>query len=279
MHKPLSNCNVSRPYQNVGDTVADIPRQTLRSIRKRLGLPASGDVGTLSTMIGSLRDKASEFVGEPVTVAAISRPHIAALYSEDLSDAFEYLSIDWLEIFSYGAQHELQPIYTTKAAHAGNGHGLCADYRDPVTCRKEERNLPVRWALSVAYTDASLFTSLVRLGDAYSLEEGPALERAMHLGFGARHEESYWEKVRDMLRHPIVSSPIERDVSMVLLCGDAAQEPRFRALFDEVVSELIDGEPEEFDHDPQFSAAKGVAELAKRELYTRRQESDGESDL
>jgi hypothetical protein len=256
-----------------------MPRQALRSIRKRLGLPASGDVGTLSTVIGSLRDKASEFVGEPVTAAAISRPHLAALYTEDLSDAFEYLSIDWLEVLSYGARHELQPIYTTKAVHAGNGHGLCADYRDVVNCREEERNMPGRWALSVAYTHASLFTSLVTLGDAYSLEEGPAFEGAMHLGFDERNKDSYWEKVRDMLRYPIVDSPIERDVSMVLLCGDAAQEPRFRDLLNEVVSELIDGEPEVLDSDPEFSAAKGVAELAKRELYTRRYRQDGESDL
>jgi hypothetical protein len=60
----------------------------MRDSRKKLGLPASKDVGTLSEVIKALQKDAETFVGQPISAATISIPHLAALYGEDLHDAF-----------------------------------------------------------------------------------------------------------------------------------------------------------------------------------------------
>lgn len=73
-----------------------------------------------------------------------------------------------------------------------------------------------------------------------------------------------------MLRSPVVDSMIPRNVSMVLLFGDATEEPKFRRVLEEVVDDVIDGEPGIVDQQPEFSVAKGTAELAKREFFRRR---------
>ncbi|RYC61158.1 hypothetical protein CHU98_g5054 [Xylaria longipes] len=187
----FSNHEVSQPYQDVGEAIRDSPRRTVRNTRKRLGIPSSGDVGTLGNMIHALRDQASEFVGEPVSAAAISIPHLAALYGEDLHDAFEYLSLAYLEFFPFS---NFRPIHASIAAYAGNGLGLCRDYRDAAACEEEEFHIPSQFALAVSYTHTSLTTSQAHVSNAYYLEETPTLEN-LRLGYDARHQESYWEAV------------------------------------------------------------------------------------
>jgi len=213
----------------LGEEISDMPRQYARDFRKKLGLPASKDVGTISNMIRALRDKASEFVGQPVTAAAISILHLAALYGEDLFDAFEHLSLVYLE---FGSFRSLRPIPATISAYVGNGHGLCEDYREVAACKEEEAHIPSRFALSVSYTDTSLITSQARLSNANSLDEGPTREN-LRLGYNARHQEGYLEAVRDMVRSPIVDIGARNNLSIVLLLGDATEELSFRQLLEE----------------------------------------------
>lgn len=259
----LSNHEVSQPYQDVGEAIRDSARRTARNTRKRLGLPSSRDVGTLSNMIRALRDQASNFVGEPVSAAAISIPHLAALYGEDLYDAFEYLSLVYLEFFPFS---NFRPIHASIAAYAGNGLGLCGDYRDAAACEEEELHIPSQFTLAVSYTHISMTTSQAHVSNAYYLEETPTLENLL-LGYDARHGGSYWEEVRNMLQSPVVDSPVRRNISMVLLFGDATEKPRFREVLEEVVDDVVGGEPEIVDQQPEFSAAKGAAELAKRAIF------------
>lgn len=247
---------------------------TLRNARKKLGLPASKDVGTLSNMIDLLRQQASFAVGEPISAATVSIPHLAALYGEDLTDAFEYLSLVYLEFYPFAGY--FTPIRAGSAAYAGNGVGLCADYTRPAACEDEERRIQSFYALTVSYTHASLTTSQAHMSNAYYLEEMPTLED-LRLGYDARHrveegEETYWDSVRNMLRYPVVTSPVQRNITKALVYGDAADEPKFREALGQVLGEVvIGGEPEIFDRDPEFSAAKGVAELAKRANFRQRQ--------
>lgn len=138
-------------------------------------------------MIRALWNQASAFVGKPVSAAAISIPHLAALYGEDVLDAFEYLSLAYLELFPLS---NFQPIYASIAAYAGNGLTLCEDYRAPAGCEEEELHMPSRFALAVLYTRTSLTTSQAHLSNAYSLEETQNLEN-LRLGYDARHEGSY----------------------------------------------------------------------------------------
>ncbi|KAM0809505.1 hypothetical protein AB5N19_09849 [Seiridium cardinale] len=270
-----SSQHTHKPHQNFREAIDDIPRQAWRDSRKRIGLPASGDVGTISNMVKALREQASSFVGETVSVAAISVPHLAALYGEDLHDAFEHLSLGHLEFYPFS---NLQPIPSTVAAYAGNGLGLCENYTDTAACHEEEARIPRRYALAVSYTHGGLITSQSKVALAYGIEEIPSLEN-LKLGYDARHEESYWEKVRHILRSPVVDSLILRNVSMVLLQGDATEQPRFREILDEVVDDVIHVQPDILDQEPIFSASKGTAELAKRAIFRQRQTTAIESEL
>lgn len=235
----------------------------MRDTRKKLGLPSSRDVATLCNMLRALRDQASSFVGEPVSAAAISVPHLAALYGEDLYDAFEYLSLVYVEFFPF---YDFRPIPAAIAAYAGNGLGLCADYRDAAACEEEELHISSLFALAVGYTHTGLTTSQAHVSSAYYLEETPTLEN-MHLGYDARCGfDSYWEAVRQYLERPMVTSPVQRNISMVVLFGDAVEKPEFREVLKQAIG-VIGGEPEIVDHQPEFSAAKGTAELAKRAIY------------
>ncbi|XDG03115.1 hypothetical protein ABKA04_002730 [Annulohypoxylon sp. FPYF3050] len=270
-----SSQHLHRPYQNVGKAIDDIPRQIWRDTRKKLGLPSSGDVGTLSKMIRALQDQAEDFIGEPVSAAAISIPHLAALYGEDLYDAFEYLSLVYLEFFPFSNFH---PIHTSIAAYDGNGLGFCSDYRDVEACKEEELHIPSRFALAISYTHTSLTTSQARISNAYYVEEVSALEN-LHLGYDERDGESYWEVVQDMLQYPILDSAIPRNFSMVILSGDAADKPRFREVLQGVVDNVIGGEPEVVDRRPEFSAARGTAELAKRAIFREINKLSTDSEL
>jgi hypothetical protein len=271
----MTNHIASKPHQNVREVIDDIPRQAWRDFRKKVGLPASGDVGTISNMVKALREQASNFVSEPFSVAAIFAPHLAALYGEDLHDAFEYLSLGHLEFYPFW---NLQPIPSTVAAYAGNGQGLCVNYTDTTACDREEARISRRYALAVSYTHSGLITSQAKVALAYGIEEIPSLEN-LQLGYDARHKEAYWENVRHMLWYPVVGSPPLRNVSMVLLQGDTAKQPRFREILDKVVDDIIHVRPDIFDQEPIFSAAKGTAELAKRAIFRQSQVAATESEI
>jgi len=273
---------VSQPYQTVGEAISDIPRQMHRESRKKIGLPASKDVGTLSKMIQSLEKEASAFVGQPISAATVSIPHLAALYGEDLYDAFEYLSLVYIKFFPF---YNYRPIHSTISAYAGNGLGLCDDYANATSCDEQERQMESLFILSISYTHSSLTASQAHVVGTFHLQETPTVED-LSLGYDARHnnpsENFYWESVRDAIRSPIITSPIRRNVTKVLLSGDAAQIPTFRKILKEAVYEVIDGDPEIIDHDPVYSAARGTAELAKRATFDQRMrlnESDAVFEL
>jgi hypothetical protein len=225
-------------------------------------------------MVSALRSNASAFTHEPISAATLSIPNLAALYGEDLRDTFEYLSLVYLEVFPF---FNHQPIRSTMTAYAGNGRGLCTDYRNATACEGEENSMESFHALTVSYTHASLTASLSRMASARFLEETDAAQD-LRLGYDARHDNSnedfYWEMVRDDLAYPVVQSPIPRNVSIVLVSGDAAEIPRFREILSEVVNRIIGGEPEVVDRDPTYSAAKGAAELAKRSIFNQRRGED-----
>jgi hypothetical protein len=261
----------------------DMPREHWRSTRKSFGFPASKDVGTVANMVRLLREKAAAFVGEPITAAAISIPYLAALYGEDLADAFEYLGLVYLEFVN---RFHLWHNHDSASTLAGNGLFLCPDYKNKTACQQwHNANFTRQFGVYISYTHASLYSSLNELGDPrYSMFEGEYPRTlALHLGYDSRQEEGYWDEVRSILGKPVIESPIPRNFSMVLLSGDAAEEPAFRKVLEEVVDEVINGNqdepPEVADLDPEYSPAKGLAELAMREIYKRKNRTVVASDL
>jgi hypothetical protein len=262
--------------------VTDYRRERWRSIRKAVGLPASKDVGTLSVIIAALRAKAEEFVGEPVSAVAISIPHLNALYGEDLNDACEHILLYWQEDDN-PTVYNFEATYKTKALYVNSGYALCKDYKNITACHEEEHDLdqiPNRYLWAVDYTDTSLFSGGSR-AQAYALEESEASEDSMHLGLTDRHQDHYWTKVDEKLSSSMYYGGLERNVSLVLLSGDAADNPKFREVLNEMIDYVLESEPERVFQDPEFSAAKGMAELAKRDLFRRKQahKENGRPDL
>ncbi|TRX88278.1 hypothetical protein FHL15_010845 [Xylaria flabelliformis] len=267
--RPMITCLItkqSQPVSDIGEGYSDIPRQIWRKALKKLWLPASRDVYTLSRMIRALREQASNFVGEPVSAATISIPHLAALYNEDIRDAFEYLSLLYIDFDPSPCY--FRPLHTVFASYAGNNLGICQDYKNDAACKEEEKHIQRQYVLTVGYTHTSLTTSQVSIVGCLFPAEAPALEN-LRLRYDTRHEEFYWDMVRDMLRSPVVDSWVQGNFSMVLLHGDATEKPRFREVLGEVINDVLDGQVEIIDQQPEFSAAKGAAELAKRAIFRK----------
>ena len=130
-----SSRHPSPPYDNLGESWDDMPRQYLRKARKAIGLPASSDIGCLAMMFSDLRVAVEEQVG-PITSAGVTTMNLVALYDEDLHDAFEYVSLEYITFPVGYVGHNI--LYETSAAYAGYGYGLCTDYdTDLEACRNE----------------------------------------------------------------------------------------------------------------------------------------------
>ena len=153
--------HLSPPYNKVGEAWDDMPRQYLRKARKAVGLPASQDVGHLAKMLSGLRTVVEERVG-PIMTAGLTTMHLAALYDEDLHDAFEYVGLKYITIPIGAVGHNI--LYETSAAYAGYGYGLCSDYKgDPEARKNQQWNMTDQAVMAVVYTDTALSVSFLTL--------------------------------------------------------------------------------------------------------------------
>ncbi len=168
------------PYSNLNELIKDKPRQVKRKARKAVGLPASEDGAVLAAMLKSLQDAVEDHLGHGTTAI----PHLLALYKEDILDAFEYLDLQFIDL-----PFRDKPLRETSAAYAGYGLGLCSNYTDLITCKRELDNWPQKVVMAVLYTQSALTVSLSITKSAYSLFEPQYrhLEDFI-LGYGARHD-------------------------------------------------------------------------------------------
>ncbi|KAL8711274.1 MAG: hypothetical protein Q9225_007136 [Loekoesia sp. 1 TL-2023] len=268
-----SSKHPSPPYNNVGESWDDMPRQYLRKARKAIGLPASSDVGALATMLSRLRAGVEEKVG-PITSAGVTTMNLVALYDEDLHDAFEYVGLDYITFPVGYVGHNI--LYETSAAYAGYGYGLCrsADYRtDPEACKQEQYNMTDEVVMAVLYTDIVLSVSLSVIRSAYALWEPPYRYLAdFDLGYksnpGMNPEKEYWRAVEQKLQQIMIDNPNYERPSKVLLMGDRIEEPGFKETLVKALSEQMKEEmPEILGEGAVGVAARGTAEMAKRESY------------
>lgn len=84
--------------------------------------------------------------------------------------------------------------------------------------------------------------SQAHANSAYNLEETPTIED-LTLSYNTRHKNQnkdfYWEKDRDTLRFPIVSSQIRHNVTKVLVPCDSCEFLRLRQILDQVIESLV----------------------------------------
>ena len=254
----------SPPYQKVGDSLIDSPRQILRKARKAIGLPASEDVGHLADMLIALRSEVEKKLHFGIKSAGITTLHLAALYREDLHDAAEYAGFESLD---FPLPYDI--LYETSASYAGYGFGLCKDYKDKEGCNKEQTEMDSEVVMAVAFTQSVLTVTLSVMKSAYYLWE-PDYRHLSNftLGFESglrqKDEKRYWEAVETHLAKIMVERPYYERPEKVLLMGECINDRVFQQRLQKVLADQMDDPPAVINDDPEFAAAKGAAEFAKR---------------
>ncbi|KAH0536745.1 hypothetical protein FGG08_006417 [Glutinoglossum americanum] len=263
-----SSRHLAPPYEDPGDSFADGPRRAKRQLRKSIGLPATGDVGALSTLIRDLRLKAESDLGIHISSAVIAVSHLVALYQDDVQDAFEYVGIEYVEPKNY-----FRPLFwETAAVYAGYGFGLCEHYDDPKACAAEEGKMQQESILAVHYSRKALTTSLAVMKTAVALWEPDYRHMEdFTLGYnaigGGESEEKYWDAVRDYLQALMVRYQHYERPSKIILTGDMALDETFTRILKEAMVNVMGKVPPIFSNDPEFVATKGAAEFRRRKDF------------
>jgi hypothetical protein len=123
-------------------------QQYLRRLNKRLGRPATADVGTISTLLSSLRGEVETRLNHTLSRVVVTTPQFPGLTREDLEDAIEYAGLkSWLE---YPLPYPWM-LYAQNAAFAANGRGLCVELDNIYACLEEaeDGDIPLEQVFAV----------------------------------------------------------------------------------------------------------------------------------
>lgn len=249
---------------SIKECLSDEPRQILRAVRKRLGFPASDDVGLLSEIIHHLRTLTEATLGQSIHSVVVSFSRNVALYEEDVNDAIEYAGLKPLTGSSFDQQpHELA------VAIAGSGFGLCEHYHDAEKCREEENRFPREQVLAISYTKDALEVSLSTMENAYQTYESKNSHFIdWNLGEGSLADysraDAYWMNVRRKILELSYRDYAKKPITQVLLLGESAPGETFHRVLLAALHEFQDELPTIHRADPIYLAAKGAAEFAKR---------------
>ncbi|KAF2092517.1 hypothetical protein NA57DRAFT_62387 [Rhizodiscina lignyota] len=238
-----------------------------------------GHSASLSRMLRALKRDVEEWLsdealGGEVKAATACAPYLETLWRDDMLDAFAMVGMEYLYEPETSSTRDM--VYSSSAVFAGNGMGLCADYIEVETCREEERNMRPKHMVHIHYTSRWLLVSDPSITHAYNLSESS--ERwpmEWKLGSDARstrRRDVYWSELNTLLRLKGFENH-DGGFRDVLLSGESASYPEFRAVLEELMRDLFPDEkhlPKVDGDDALYVAAKGAAEIAKRALWKRR---------
>ncbi|KAF2110765.1 hypothetical protein BDV96DRAFT_583691 [Lophiotrema nucula] len=259
--------HLAPPYDTPLHRWADAARQHLRSARKAVGLPASDDVESLSTLISSLVSASEEALGHIVDIkdAAASVTHLCAIYDEDLYDAFEYAGLSYIQIMN-DTYHRTLLTYESSAALAGWGLGF-----GPFEYQAEALDHNAYFIID--FTNNSLAVYYTR-GSVYLVQEYFNISFTLGLSNLQTTDDSvYWETVKITLLKVLVNQRVHKPWTAILT-GESVTDSRFRNVFDEVVRAWWKEEetgPRIFEGDEVYVQAKGVADLVRRQKSGERE--------
>jgi len=231
-------------------------------MRKKLGLPASSEVGIIAKVLKPVIEVAETYAGSPLS-ALISFPALPGLYQEDIVDAASYVGLANL-----GSSLEASHPHEDVAAYAGNGLGLCKDYHDEEKCREEGRNLTSRHTLLVEHTESALLLhhNILRQSIETSYLDLD-LATSFDLGSGGEPDElDIQDFVLSFLYHQYYyPTPHLPDSITVMMTGspESLNDGKARRVTKRVI-EALGAKAEMLKENPSFKAARGAAELAWR---------------
>ncbi|KAF2456045.1 hypothetical protein BDY21DRAFT_54994 [Lineolata rhizophorae] len=271
---------------NPWERLKDELRKAKRRLNKSRGLPATPEVGTLSSMIEALRNETESFLGHNVTSVVVSVPSLPTLrqgheHIEDVQDAVEYAGLEAL-------RPELEEI---QAGFAGYGLGLCKHYVDIEACYRERLDMKMSDVLALSYDRYSLTLSRTLLTTPLRQRVQAHFAGDWSLGrqvldtdlYWRAHPTEYWGTIGEFIYNKGTYRRPE-SIDVVLLLGECAADPDFIEVLQDVFrgsgrmtspyySHVLSGtaslggqtnQGRLSANDTLYMAAKGAAEIAKR---------------
>ncbi|KAF4231001.1 hypothetical protein CNMCM6805_000524 [Aspergillus fumigatiaffinis] len=262
-----SSTHLHPPYVKPPEQFQDLPRRKLRSFRKWLGLPASGDVGALAAMIRELKIQVEDALSVHLATLpiVISTPHLIALYEEDIHDAFEYLNLPFPEDIHH--RRSWAWVRDTGAALAGYGHFLCSDYRHYEACESEIDAMPLASVISILYTKSAVKVLRATVKSAHIVIGFWDNEDQWTLGYASREEEGYWDRLALRLMDWKRKYPGSGMPDRVVLFGESAADKTFRSVVEKVFIQEFGSVPQILGGTDEYVAARGAAEFARLSVF------------
>lgn len=161
------------------------------------------------------------------------------------------------------------------AACAAYGLGLCRNYLNTSSCEEEERAMPLSQVLSISHTKDALVTDFYYYGrGGLAFEDPDLLTYSTDWTLGAQHappsdspdSEAYWKSVGRAIERVMMTFRDVAHVDKVLLLGESVGNSALTSIVRDTVLKHQDDLPLFYDSDPLYTAAKGAATLAKREM-------------
>jgi hypothetical protein len=248
------------PYQKPEQAFNDIPRQWWRNFRRRLGLPASSDVGILAELLEHVVEAVSPLMGDQ-KAAVISFPDLPALYQEDILDAAGFVGLLALQVEKW---EKVQPQKHV-AAFAGYGLGLCEDYKNWTKCHEEAAIMPWRHVVLFDYTKSALLLHHRYYKTAW-VDRALQFDMASSFDLGSTkdaNEGDIRDFVLQFMRRYIW--PHEGMVVDFILTGEPENYRDGKALRAiEEAADIVGSTVEAFFSNPDYVAARGATEMAFR---------------
>ncbi|KAI1409643.1 hypothetical protein F5Y13DRAFT_169735 [Hypoxylon sp. FL1857] len=260
-----SSRHLAPPYEDMEEYFNDQPRRAVRTALKKLGLPASHDVGVLAGVIKRLRSDLESNYHIHISEAVFTSTHLLALYQDDLMDLADHAGIKYVT-----PKRQFKPIlWETAAAYAGYGLGLCEHWQDEERCQEETHNLPHIDLLAIHYSRTALTTGLVPVKTAVgAFEPDPLHVENFTLGSDAienyLNPEDYWAGVKDVLLNVMCRFPGYPGPEKIMMTGDMVHSEDFMEFVKKTIEQHKGFIPPILCEDAQTAAAKGAAELMRR---------------
>lgn len=252
------------PYDDEQEYFDDIPRVLHRRARKKIGLPASADVGALASVVKELRSQIESDINIKVENATLAGPHLVALYQDDIQDICDYVGFRYII-----PKAMYRPfLWETGAAYAGYGMGLCEHWQNDTQCAIENGELPKIPIMAVHYSQTALTVTHASIRRAtHSFEPDSRRMENFTLGSNALSRypspDDYWRDVKRGLLLRMIESPAMQRPVKILVTGDGV-DGKFASILKEATLEHL-GEPVPIiNEDAMLVAAKGAAELRRR---------------
>ncbi|TVY94428.1 hypothetical protein LAWI1_G000759 [Lachnellula willkommii] len=235
-----------------------------RRLNKLRGRPATRDVGILANLMSQLHTLVDAHLGAGTTKSVLpTMPNLPGLEQEDLQDALQHIGLRALVTHKHGRY-----VWETSAAFAGMGFGLCAHPEDCDACEDEEADMPFRHTLALSLTNRSFSAAYTHMQSAFrSSHEAESVR--FELGLEKQGEETYWERLREVIVD--VGQETERPLDTLLLLGEGAGLPEFARTVQDALTRLLElniGSEVNIrlsrQGDPLYIAARGAADFAKR---------------